>query len=112
MFMKKKKIDLTLFTMGGWGPKRSHASFYLVTYTNVGINPQIYLSFSFNHFSTLVSISKAISSASSNLLNLNQDLPQKMWSFWPNPYKTEVMITSLIDVLVLPNFGHATIYTT
>ena len=28
-----------------------------------------------------------------------------------NPYKIEVMITSLIEVLELPNFGHLTTFT-
>ena len=31
---------------------------------------------------------------------------QKNWFFWSNPYKIEVMITSLIEMLELPNFGH------
>ena len=31
--------------------------------------------------------------------------------FWSNPYKIEVMITSLIEMLELPNFGHMTIST-
>ena len=26
--------------------------------------------------------------------------------FWSNPYKIEVVITSLIEMLQLPNFGH------
>ena len=29
--------------------------------------------------------------------------------FWSNPYKIEVMITSLIEMLELPNLGHMTI---
>ena len=32
--------------------------------------------------------------------------PQKKWFFWSNPYKMEVMITSLIEILQLPNLGH------
>ena len=31
---------------------------------------------------------------------------KKMWFFWSNSYKTEVVITSLIEMLELPNFGH------
>ena len=41
-----------------------------------------------------------------DLLNLNQEHPSKKWFFWPNPYKHEVMTTSLIEMLELPNFGH------
>ena len=33
---------------------------------------------------------------------------QKKCFFWLNPYKTEVMITSLIEMLEIPNFGHMT----
>ena len=32
--------------------------------------------------------------------------PQKHCLFWSNPYKIGVMITSVIEMLELPNFGH------
>ena len=51
---------------------------------------------------------KAIPRASPKLLKLKQDQPSKKWFFWSNPDKVKVMITSLIDALVLPNFGHMT----
>ena len=41
-------------------------------------------------------------------MNLNQDHPSKKLFFWSNPYKIEVMITSLVQTLELPNFGHMT----
>ena len=53
-------------------------------------------------------ISKFVPSVSPKLLNLNQDHPSKKRFFWSNPYKLEVMITSLIEMLELPNFGHMT----
>ena len=34
--------------------------------------------------------------------------PQKNWFFWWNSCKIEVLVTSLIEMLVLPNFGHIT----
>ena len=34
--------------------------------------------------------------------------PQKKRFFWSNPYKMKVMITYLIQLLELPNFGHIT----
>ena len=40
------------------------------------------------------------------LLNLNQDQPSKSVFFWSNPYKIEIMLTSLIEMLELLNFGH------
>ena len=51
-------------------------------------------------------------STSPKLLSLNQDHPSKKCFFWSNPYKIEVMVTSLIEMLDLPNFGHMTTLTT
>ena len=34
--------------------------------------------------------------------------PQTKWFFLSNPYKIEVLTTSLIEMLELPNFGHIT----
>ena len=52
---------------------------------------------------------KSVRSASSKLLNLNQDHPSKKWFFQSNPYKIEIVITSLIEMLELPNFRQMTI---
>ena len=79
-----------------------------VTSTNVGISPQNFLTFSFNLSVRLVQNFKAIPNASPKLLNLSQDYPSKKWFFWSYPYKIEVMITYLIELLELPNFGHVT----
>ena len=51
-----------------------------------------------------------MSCTSPKLLELNQDypIPQKIRFFLENSYKTEVMITSLVKKLELPNFGHMT----
>ena len=43
-----------------------------------------------------------------SLSTWTKSTPQKNWSFWLNPYKIEVMITSLIEMLELANFGHMT----
>ena len=51
---------------------------------------------------------KFVPSASPKLLNLNQDHSSKKWFFWSNPYKIEAMITSLMEMLELRNFGHMT----
>ena len=78
--------------------------FFPVTSTN----PQNFLTYSFNPFSTLVSNFKAIPSTSPKLLNLNQERLQKSWFFKSNRYKIEVLITSFTEILGLPNFGHIT----
>ena len=93
--------------MGG-GPKSPPSSFSPVTSRNVGFGLQNFLTFSFNPFTTLVQNFKFVTSASPKLLNLNQDHPSKKRFFWSNPYKIEVMITFLIEMLQLPNFGHVT----
>ena len=40
-----------------------------------------------------------------NYLCWTNNIPQKNWSFWSNLYIIKVMITSLIEMLELPNFG-------
>ena len=75
--------------------------FPLANSADVGISPPKFLTFSFKPFAF-----KAIPSASPKLLNLNQDQPTKKMVFWSNPYKIKVMITSFIEILGLPNFGH------
>ena len=89
-------------------PKRPPTSFSPVTSTNVRFGPQKLLTFSFNDFATLVLNFKFILSVSPKLLNLHQDQPSKKRFFWSTPYKIEVMITFLIELLQLPNFGHMT----
>ena len=102
------EIDLILNHIqdGGWGA----TSFSQVTSTNVGIRSQNFLSFRFNPFDKLVQNFKFVASASRKLLNLNQEHPSKKRFFCSNPYKIEVMTTSLIQMLELPNFGHMTTY--
>ena len=90
----------------GGGAKRPPTSFSPVTSTNVKISPQIFLTFSFNHFATLMKNFKAIPSA--RLLNLNQKHPSKNLFFWSHPYKIEIMIISLIEMLELPSFDYMT----
>ena len=99
------EIDLTLNTIqdGEGAPSFSH-----ITSTNVGIRLQNFLRFRFYPFDKLVQNFKFVASASRKLLNLNQDHPSKKRFFWSNSYKIEVMTTSLIHTIELPNFGHMT----
>ena len=61
----------------GVAKKAPHTSFSPVTSTNVGFGTKNFLTFSFNHFATLVQNFKLVPSASLKLLNLNQDHPSK-----------------------------------
>ena len=45
-------------------------------------------------------------SFSPKLLNLNQSHLSERCPFWLNPHKTEVVITSLIEMLELPSTDH------
>ena len=83
-------------------------SFSPVTSTNKEISPKNFMTVSSDSFTTLLSKVKVIASASPKLLNLNQDYSSKKCFFWSNPYKIEIMITSLIEMLELPNVGHMT----
>ena len=93
---------------GGRGGQKGPppTNFCPVTSTNVGISPQNFLTFSLNPFSTLLQNFKVVPSASHKLLNLNQDHPSKKRFSWSNAYKIEVVRTSVIEMLELPNFGH------
>ena len=106
-------LSLTLFRI--WGqkapvpPSPFSYQFSPVTSSNRVPNPQNFLAFSFNPFATMVKNCRVISSASPKLLNLNEDHPPKKWFFWSNPYKIEIMTTSLIEKLeLLANFAHMT----
>ena len=63
--------------MGAEAPTSPSTSFSPVTSTNVRFGPQNFLTFSFNPFATLVQDFKFLTSASPNLLNLNEDDPSK-----------------------------------
>ena len=50
-------------------------------------------------------------SASPQIIELEARPPlrkSEKWFFWSNPYKIEVMVTSLIELLVLSDFHHMT----
>ena len=92
------------------GQKGPPTSFSPETSTKVGFSPQNFLTFSFNSFTTLVQNFDFLPTVSPKLLNLNQDHPSKKRFFWLNPYKIEVMITFLTEMLQLPNFGQMTTF--
>ena len=92
----------------GW-LTRSPASFPPATSTSVKISLKNFQNFSFNSFSTLVETFKPIPSASSKLLNLNQGhSSKKNVVFLIKPYKNEITITSLIEMIELSEFAHMT----
>ena len=97
---------------GRVGAKILPTRFSPVTSQKVEISPNNFLTFIFKSFVTILKNFKAITSTSPELLNLNQDQLslQKIFFFWSNPYKTEVIITSPLEVLELPNVGHINTY--
>ena len=104
---------LTLFRIGGGGGRGGALAkrFSPATSTNVGVNLQNFLTFSFKTFATLVEISRPFLVPVPNYWAWTKTTPQKKWFFWSNPYKIDVMITFLIEVLQLTNFGYMRIFT-
>ena len=86
----------------GWGQKKNPTSFSPVTSANVGISSQNFLKFSFSP----CKIPSLYLVPVPNHCTSTKTTPQKKWFFWSNRYKIEVVITSLIEMLELPNFGH------
>ena len=78
------------------------------TSPNTGISPQNFLICSFDPFIALLQNIKAIPSTSCKLLNLNQDHPSKN-SFQVKSLKIQILLSSLMEMLELPNFCHMTI---
>ena len=88
------------------GGQKSPTSFYPVTSTNVKIS-------SINLVLSLLPHWRKISRPyMSPIIEIEPRAPHKKnWFFWSNRYKTEVIITSLIEMLDLLKFGHMTTYT-
>ena len=86
---------------GGGGGRRVKrgppTSFSSATSANVGISSQNLMNFTFNPFF--------------NTGELEPRPPLKKRFFPSNPYKIEIMITSLTEMLELPNVGHKTTFT-
>ena len=82
----------------------SPASFSPVISPNVRISPQNCLTFSFNHFATLMSNVNAAHSTSPKLLKLKQDASSKKSAFLVK-YEFFVLMSSLTEMLLLPNFS-------
>ena len=89
--------------------KATHTSFFPVTSTNVGISPKLFglLVLSLLIHWWILPL-KVISSTSPKLLKLNQDHLSKKEFFRSNPYKIEIMITSVIEMFQIPNLCHMT----
>ena len=118
-FWVKFGVDPLFFTnlinpiQDGWGQKDPLPSigFSPVTSRKVGISPQNFLNFSINFLPHCCIISSLYLVPIPNYLTWTKITPQKKRFFWPYPYKIEIMIISLIEMLGLPNFGHMTIST-
>ena len=83
---------------GVWGSKKATpANFFHLTSPNLGIGKENLPTFSFNHFAILVS------NSSSYLVSVPNCQSQVSV-----PNKLEIMITTLIEMLQLPNLGRVT----
>ena len=103
-------IEVNKTILGGWQSYFNPTSFSPVGSANVGFSSQKFQTFSFNPFATLIKSFEFKLSASPKLLNLKQEKKKKNCFFWSNSNEIEIMISSLIEILDLPNFGHMTTF--
>ena len=96
--------------MGGFA-KRPCTCFSHVTSTNAGISLNSFWLLHLTSLPHLCQILRPYLAPVPNYWSWNRSTPQKNRFFWSNPYKIKVMITSLIVMLELPNFGHMTSFT-
>ena len=100
---------LTLFRMRG-AKKAAPTSFSFVTSAKVGNRPRNWILF-LSLLPLLCKISSSYLVPVPNYWTWTKTTPQKKRFFWSNPYKIEVIITSLTEMLELPNFGCMTTFT-
>ena len=110
---KVNQCFLNLFRMGvegrsGWGKKAPATSFSSVTSTNVRISFKTFWFLVLTLLTDWCKISSLYLELVPNYWTWTKITPQKKRCFWSNSYKFEVLITSLIQMPELPNFGHMT----
>ena len=111
---RKKNYLLPLFRMRGEGvrgkkvlpPPPSSTSFSPITSTNVGITSKTLWLLVLNLLPHWCKIASLYLVPVRNYWTWTKITPQKKQFFWSKQYKIEVMITSLIEMLQLPNFAH------
>ena len=92
----------------GGGKKAPYNFFFPVTSTNVGLGPKTFWLLVWTLLPHWCNIASSDLESVPNYWTWTKTTSQKKWFFWSNPYKIEVMITSLLEMLELPNFGHMT----
>ena len=97
-FEKRNNYGSSSIQDRGRAKRPPYQFFPQVTSTDVGVSPKNFLTFSFNHFATR-RISRSYLVPVPNYWTWIKTTPQKKWFFWSNPYKIDVMITSLIEIL-------------
>ena len=100
------RLHLTLFRMGG--KKATPTSFSPATSTNVGFDPKTFWLLFLTLLPHWCKISSLYLVPVPNHWIWTKITPQKKRFFWSSPYKIEVTLTFLIEMLQLPNFGHMT----
>ena len=95
---------LALFRMGS--KKGPPTSFSIVTFTKYELAPKTFWFLVLTLLPHCHKIPRLYFVSVPNYWTWTKTIPQKKVFFWSNPYKIEVMISSLIEMLELPNFGH------
>ena len=102
------RSEILMFNPIQKGPnqKGSPTSFCPVTSTNVGISPKTFWLLVLTLLTDWCKIWILYLVSLPNCWTWTKTTSQKKWFFWLNPYKIEVVITSLREMLQLPNFNH------
>ena len=89
----------------GGTTKRLPTSLSPSTSTKVGISPQTIWLLILTVLTHWCKISRSRLFPIPYYWTWTKSIPLKIWFFWRNPYKTDVMTAPLIEMLDLPNFG-------
>ena len=102
-------FTLTLFRI--WGKKAPLAVFPLQLLQRYQLGPKTFWLLILTLFPHWCKISSSYLLPVPNYWTWPKTTHQKKRFSWSNPYKIEVLITSLTEMIELPNFGHMTTFT-
>ena len=111
-FASEVYLFLALFRLGGWGEGVRKpplpTSFSPVISIIVGLAHKTFWLVFITLLIDWCKISSLYLVPVPNYWTWTKTAPEKKRFFWSNPYKIELMNTSLIQMLQIPNFGHMT----
>ena len=111
LFSKQDQLERKAnFNLIQAGAKRPPSSLSPVTSTNIGISVQTFWLSVLTFLPHWCKISRPYLVAVSTYWTWTKSTLQRKWFFWSNPYRIEVMIASLTEMLVTKLWSHDHIY--